>query len=143
LNSIALPALRCEGTEVTSVVHNIAVDCADPYALASFWSAVTGDPLGEDDHPGDPVAVITMANGVNLYFAQVPEPKAGKNRLHLCLRPSPPRDTEINRLLELGATWLHDRREPDGTGWAVLADPEGNEFCVLRSAEECAATSHP
>ncbi len=126
---------------VTSIVHNIAVDCADPYALASFWSAVTGNPLNPDDHPGDPVAVVAMDNGVNLYFAQVPEPKVGKNRLHLCLRPADTRDGEVARLLALGATLLHDRRNPDGTGWAVLADPEGNEFCVLRSAEEYAATS--
>jgi predicted enzyme related to lactoylglutathione lyase len=122
-------------------VHNIAVDCADPYALALFWSAVTGDPLAPDDQPGDPVASIAMANGVNLYFARVPEPKSGKNRLHLCLRPTEARDGEVTRLLSLGATLLDDRRNPDGTGWAVMADPEGNEFCVLRSAEQYAATS--
>ena len=125
---------------VTSIVHNIAVDCADPYALASFWSAVTGNPLNPDDHPGDPVAIVTMTNGVNLYFARVPEPKVGKNRLHLCLRPAESRDGEVARLFALGATLLYDRRNPDGTGWAVLADPEGNEFCVLRSAAEYAAT---
>ena len=82
-----------------------------------------------------------MDNGVNLYFAQVPEEKAGKNRLYLCLRPSTPRDGEVDRLLGVGATVLHDRRNLDGTGWAVLTDPEGNEFCVLRSADEYAATT--
>jgi predicted enzyme related to lactoylglutathione lyase len=126
---------------VTSTVYNIAIDCADAYRLASFWSAVTGRPLSEDDHPGDPVAVVELANGTQLYFAEVPEPKITKNRLHLCLRPDHGRDGEVERLLGLGATLVADRREPDGTGWAVLADPEGNEFCVLRSAAEHAATS--
>jgi predicted enzyme related to lactoylglutathione lyase len=64
-----------------------------------------------------------------------------KNRLHLCLQPDIPRDEEVERLLGLGATLFDDRRNPDGTGWAVLTDPEGNEFCVLRSAAERAATS--
>ncbi len=64
------------------------------------------------------------------------EPKTVKNRVHVCLRPDGPRDTEVERLLGIGATLVADRRRPDGTGWAVLADPEGNEFCVLRSAEE-------
>jgi predicted enzyme related to lactoylglutathione lyase len=64
-----------------------------------------------------------------------------KNRLHLCLQPDIPRDEEVERLLGLGATLADDRRNADGTGWAVLTDPEGNEFCVLRSAAERAATS--
>ncbi|KDN87655.1 glyoxalase [Kitasatospora cheerisanensis KCTC 2395] len=74
--------------------------------------------------------------GPVLYFNQVPEPKAVKNRVHLCLRPETARDGEVDRLLALGAVLVADRRNADGTGWAVLADPEGNEFCVLRSAAE-------
>jgi predicted enzyme related to lactoylglutathione lyase len=46
------------------------------------------------------------------------------------------RDVEVDRLLDMGATMVADRRKPDGRGWAVLADPEGNEFCVLRSDAE-------
>lgn len=57
--------------------------------------------------------------------------------MHLDLRP---RDDELARLLALGATTLDDRRNEDGTGWVVLADPEGNEFCILRSKAEVAAT---
>jgi hypothetical protein len=54
--------------------------------------------------------------------------------LHLDLRPAEgSRDTELARLLELGATEVDDRRLPDGRGWVVLADPEGNEFCILRA----------
>jgi hypothetical protein len=70
----------------------------------------------------------------------VPEPKKIKNRIHLGLRPETSRDQEVERLMGLGATFVSDHRNPDGTGWAVLADPEGNEFCVLRSESDRAAT---
>ena len=66
----------------------------------------------------------------------MPEPKTVKNRVHVCLEPDTRRDDEVERLLGLGATLVSDMRRPDGTGWAVLADPVGNEFCVLRSAAE-------
>ncbi|WP_163512961.1 VOC family protein [Fodinicola acaciae] len=121
---------------MTSTVFNVTFDCADPYALASFWSDVTGQPLGDDDHPGDPAAAIAMPAGFQLYFERVPEPKTVKNRVHVCLRPDDRRELEVDRLLALGATIVADRREENGAGWVVFADPEGNEFCVLRSAAE-------
>ena len=66
-----------------------------------------------------------------LLFIEVPEAKQVKNRVHFDLDPvEGSRDEELARLLELGATVVDDRRLPDGTGWVVLADPEGNEFCV-------------
>jgi hypothetical protein len=74
-------------------------------------------------------------SGLPLFFQRVPEPKTIKNRLHVCLRPAGPnglREAEVERLVGLGATLVADRREADGLGWVVLADPEGNEFCVLR-----------
>ncbi|MZD09581.1 VOC family protein [Streptomyces sp. SID5785] len=119
-----------------SVVQNVAIDCADPYALARFWSAVTGCPPDPEDGPDARETRVQLTEGPALYFNRVPEPKTGKNRVHLCLRPDTTRDAEVGRLLALGATLVADRRAPDGTGWAVLADPEGNEFCVLRSAGE-------
>jgi len=124
---------------VPSVVQNIAFDCADPYHLGLFWSAVTGHPLGDGDQPGDPEVIVEVPGGPTLFFNQVPEPKAVKNRVHVCLSPDTGRDVEVDRLLGLGATIVSDLRKPDGTGWAVLADPEGNEFCVLRGAAERAA----
>ncbi|NBH01849.1 VOC family protein [Amycolatopsis sp. SID8362] len=124
-----------------SSVLNVSVDCADPYRLCQFWSAVTGKPVPEEDQPGDDECGIHLDGGIDLLFQRVPEPKTVKNRLHVCLRPDVPRDEEVSRLLGLGATLVDDLRKPDGTGWAVLADPEGNEFCVLRSAAERAATS--
>ncbi|MFI5068835.1 MAG: VOC family protein [Streptosporangiales bacterium] len=63
-----------------------------------------------------------------------PPTKAGKNRGHLDLHAGPAGDGEIARLTGLGARFVADHREPDGTGWVVLADPEGNEFCVERGA---------
>ncbi|MFE3993801.1 VOC family protein [Streptomyces goshikiensis] len=69
----------------------------------------------------------------------MPEPKTVKNRIHLRLRPTTSREEEVERLSALGATLIADHREPDGAGRAVLADPEGNEFRVLRSESDHAA----
>ncbi|MFI6647207.1 VOC family protein [Streptomyces sp. NPDC050529] len=124
-----------------SVVQNIAIDCADAYALARFWSEVVGCPLHPEDEPGAVETEVMLPVGPLLHFNQVPEPKTIKNRVHLCLRPTTSREEEVDRLLGIGATLVTDRREPDGAGWAVLADPEGNEFCVLRSEAERAAMS--
>ncbi|WP_225805010.1 VOC family protein [Streptomyces sp. NK15101] len=124
-----------------SVVQNVAVDCVDAYELARFWSEALGCPLHPEGKPGDVETAVILPEGPQLYFNQVPEPKTIKNRIHLCLRPETSREEEVQRLLSLGATLVADRREPDGAGWAVLADPEGNEFCVLRSAAERAAMS--
>lgn len=119
---------------------NISVDCADPYRLAQFWSQVLDLPVGTEDTPEDDEVGIGIADGQELLFLRVPEAKTVKNRLHLCLRPLSGRDVEVERLLGLGATVVDDRRQADGTGWVVMGDLEGNEFCVLRSAEERAAT---
>ncbi|MEU4801649.1 VOC family protein [Actinosynnema sp. NPDC023587] len=126
---------------MSSLVHHITVDCLDPYALATFWSRVTGRPVSADDAPGDEEALVELPAGPSLLFIRVPGGKAVKNRVHLDLQPDSTRDDEVERLLGLGATQVDDQRRPDGTGWVVLADPEGNEFCVERSAAERAAGS--
>jgi len=69
----------------------------------------------------------------------VTEGKSAKNRLHVDLEPDTTRDGEMARLTALGAKLVDDRRLPDGRGWVVLADPEGNEFCIERSSGERAA----
>jgi hypothetical protein len=72
-----------------------------------------------------------------LLFIRVPEGKAGKNRVHLDVQPTErTRDQEVEWLLGLGARVFEDHRKPDGTGWVTMGDPEGNEFCVERSAAE-------
>ncbi|ARE73033.1 MULTISPECIES: VOC family protein [unclassified Streptomyces] len=121
---------------MVSVVQNVAIDCSDAYGLARFWSEATGCPLHPESRPGDRETQVMLPEGPLLYFNQVPEPKTVKNRIHLCLRPTTSREEEVERLLRLGATLVADRREPGGAGWAVLADPEGNEFCVLRSQSD-------
>ena len=120
-----------------AVVRTITIDCRDPYRLAQFWSRVFGTPMHPDDHPDDPEAIVNIGlEQPALLFIRVPEPKSVKNRMHLDLEPSQPRDNDVARLRELGATWVDDHRRPDGTGWVILADPEGNEFCVLMSGAE-------
>jgi predicted enzyme related to lactoylglutathione lyase len=126
---------------MVSVLQNVAIDCADAYELARFWSEVTGCPLHPEDKPGDHETEVMLPEGPVLYFNQVPEPKTIKNRLHLCLRPKTSREEEVERLLRIGASFFADHRQPDGSGWVILADPEGNEFCVLRSESDRAATS--
>lgn len=124
---------------MTSVVQNVAIDCANAYALAQFWSRVTDRPLHPDNKPGAHETEVILAEGPVLYFNQVPEPKTAKNRFHLCLRPETSRDQEVERLLGLGAAFVADHRNPDSTGWVILADPEDNQFCVLRSNSDRAA----
>lgn len=102
-----------------------------------FWSQV-GDFEEIPDNPneaGDPEGMLRSAHtGIELLFIPVPETKRVKNRMHLDLSPADgsTRDQEVDRLLSLGATMYADHRRADGSGFAVLADPEGNEFCVER-----------
>lgn len=81
--------------------------------------------------------IVDPSSGHRLLFIETGDAKQGKNRVHLDLAPTDrTRDQEIERVLGLGATEVADRRRSDGTGWMVLADPEGNEFCILRSDAE-------
>jgi hypothetical protein len=122
---------------MVSIIRNVAFDGPDAYPLATFWSGVVGHPIHPDCAPGDDEAVIEPPHGPRLFFQSVPESKTVKNRVHVCLEPAGhDREREIERLLALGATLFADHRRPDGSGWAVLQDPAGNEFCVTRSAAE-------
>lgn len=116
----------------------LTVDAADPRGLARFWEqALTTYEILEDpsDGPTDDEVVLLPADGrgPKILFIKVDDPKVAKNRLHLDLRPETDgdRDAEVARLEALGA-----RRADIGQGdvsWVVMADPEGNEFCVLRA----------
>ncbi|WP_433663858.1 VOC family protein [Nocardia sp. CA-128927] len=125
---------------MASKFTELAIDCADPNGLAQFWCSVLGyEVLDQDDetvsigsplvpegkdHPGPVPPTLT--------FALVPEGKTVKNRLHIDVNPTDrDQDEEVRRLLDLGARYA-DVGQGD-TSWVVLADPEGNEFCVLAS----------
>ncbi len=132
---------------MVSRLSHTTIDAADACAQALWWAEVLG--LAEDpanpNEPGDEEAFIRSPDGrTELLFIEVPEPKQVKNRMHLDLRPTDgTRDEEVARLLALGATQVGDFREADGTGWVTLADPEGNEFCILRSDDELARGPRP
>ncbi len=117
---------------MTSTVRNITFDCAppyEPYELAQFWSQVVGRPVADGATPDDDE--VAVAGAPRLLFVRVPEAKTDKNRVHVDLHPDQPCDAEVERLSALGAKVLDDLRRGDGDGWVVLADPAGNEFCVI------------
>jgi uncharacterized protein (TIGR03086 family) len=125
-------------------IKSITFDCTDPSRLAQFWSQLTGfieDP-DNSNAPDDSEALLLSPDPrLTLLFITVPEPKHVKNRVHLDLVPlDRRRDKEVERLVGLGARVVDDHRRPDGAGWVVLADPEGNEFCIERSDAERAPT---
>jgi hypothetical protein len=126
---------------MTVQLKQVTFDCVDPYALSVFWKAVTGweDYPGEPNVPEDEACYLGKPGSdlPGLFFQIVPEGKTVKNRLHLDVAPiDGTRNEEVARLLTLGATVVSDQRKSDGTGWVVMGDPEGNEFCVERSDAE-------
>ncbi|MFC7458215.1 VOC family protein [Brachybacterium sp. GCM10030267] len=130
---------------MSSFVSHTSVDCADAYALSGFWKQVLGyeDDPEDPREPGDEGCVIRdPESGHTVLFLEVPESKTVKNRMHFDLRPREgTRDAELERLRGIGAVEIADHRGKygPGSGWVVLADPEGNEFCILRSEAEVAA----
>ncbi|MFJ9828375.1 VOC family protein [Streptomyces sp. NPDC101160] len=125
---------------MSSLVRHMTIDCSDAYTLATFWAGVLDSKVSDEDNPGDPEALVESA-GAGLLFVRVPEKKSVKNRVHLDLQPQDrTRDEEVERVIALGASVVDDQRRPDGTGWVVMADPEGNEFCIERGKAERAAT---
>jgi hypothetical protein len=115
------------GSKFTELV----IDCADPERMAEFWSAVLDYKITEKDEDGVYIEG-SPESGPGLLFQIVPEGKSVKNRLHIDVSPvDRDQPEELERLLALGA-----RRIDIGQGdvsWVVLADPEGNEFCLLHT----------
>ena len=130
---------------MTSYISHTSVDCRNAYELSEWWKQVLGyvDVADDPNEPGHPECMIlSPETGHHVLFIEVPDVKQGKNRLHFDLRPTDgTRDQEVQRLLGIGATQVADQRDHygPGVGWVVMADPEGNEFCVLRSDAERAA----
>lgn len=129
---------------MTAYIAHTTVDCTNAYDLSEWWKPVLGyvDLDGDPNLPGHEECVIRdPATDHRLLFIEVPDAKSGKNRLHFDLRPrTGTRDEELEVLLAHGATIVDDLRGKygPGTAWVVLADPEGNEFCILRAESESA-----
>jgi hypothetical protein len=127
---------------MTSFISHTTIDCRNAYELSEWWKPVLGyaDMEGDPNEPGHEECMIRdPETGHQVLFIQVPDTKQVKNRIHFDLMPREgTRDQELARLLEHGATEVHDLRGQwgPGTGWVVLADPEGNEFCILRGPGE-------
>lgn len=115
----------------------ICVDCADPIALGRWWAELLGWRITaeEDDEVALEPPAGSKEDGASpdILFLKVPEPKTVKDRLHIDLRPDD-QAVEVARAEAMGATRIEigQRADPEAT-WVVLADPEGNEFCILRA----------
>ncbi|MFI6601668.1 VOC family protein [Nonomuraea sp. NPDC050536] len=115
----------------------VVVDCHDPRSQAEFWAQALAYKVNQRNpdefQVSDPGGV-----GGSLYFMKVPEPKVGKNRLHLDLVTSGSMKAEVSRLVEAGAQLVEVRQDPafldNPDTWTVMRDPEGNEFCVTSTS---------
>jgi len=120
------------------IVDWIAVDAHDPESLARFWAGAldykieydSNQDFENDGSEREVVIAPQTGHGPRLAFFEVTDEKTAKNRLHLDLRPGD-QNAEVNRLEQLGAQRVDIGQ--GGVTWVVLADPEGNEFCVLRA----------
>lgn len=108
-------------------VNEVVIDCLDPVALSKFWAAVLGV---EATVSHDDWAAVRDASGLSVGFQRVPEPKTGKNRVHL--------DVEVDHLvgatqrcIELGAAHVGPVVHEGDGAFQVMLDPEGNEYCLV------------
>lgn len=124
---------------MSSKFTELEIDCAGPKDLARFWCSVLGYEVQDEQDGFVAIGPPAGPEGVSrtgpvppvLTFARVPEGKAVKNRLHIDVNPvDREQDEEVRRLLDLGARPV-DVGQGDDVSWVCLADPEGNEFCVL------------
>ncbi len=114
-------------TDAHARVGAIMIDCHDPDTLMDFWSQIVGIQVAQR-YPGYIFATTLPDSHIRLAFQRVPEDKTVKNRLHLDLSHEDP-EALIAKVVHLGGSRLADH-ETNGFPWTVLADPEGNEFCV-------------
>ena len=120
--------------EPVGTVNGIVLDCADPEALARFWMALFAvdiDSVEED--PPRYIDLSTREGVPTIRFQRVPEPKVAKNRLHLDIEVED-LDIAIARVESLGGTGVRGKEQEFGWDYRVMADPEGNEFCLISQA---------
>ena len=118
---------------MASKLTELCIDCSDAEKLGTFWSQVLDYEMEGPDEDGIVVIKGAEDSGPTILFIKVPEPKTVKNRLHMDVNATDrSQEEEVERILALGATHA-DVGQGDDVSWVVLADPEGNEFCVLSS----------
>ena len=110
---------------MVSFIKSVTFDCAEPLVVAGFWAEALGSNVDEDSTPEKAWVEPAGWGGPSLWFQRVPERRVAKNRQHFDLRTVGDIPSEVRRLAGLGARALRD----DGD-LVVMADPEGNEFCV-------------
>jgi hypothetical protein len=131
---------------MSSYLSHGTIDCHNAYELSEWWKPVLGyvDIEGDPNLPGHEECMIRdPETGQKLLFIEVPDDRLPDKRIHLDIAPREgTRDDEVARLVAHGAVVVADRRDKygPGAGWVVLADPEGNQLCVLRNDIEKAAT---
>ncbi len=111
----------------TLEVSMVTFDCTDPETLAAWWAGALGGQVSVA--AAGEFVVVTVATGLRLGFQKVPDPTPGKNRVHLDLH-SQDKDRDAVRLIAAGAAELGRHTAGPDFGWVVLADPDGNVFCV-------------
>jgi predicted enzyme related to lactoylglutathione lyase len=113
----------------------LTIDCEEPDKLADFWCRALGYEVTYRSDEGETEREVTIESvdrkGWRILFLEVHDERKVKNRLHLDLRPDD-QEAEVARLEELGAKRIDIGQSPEVT-WVVMADPEGNEFCILRA----------
>lgn len=117
-------------TDIHARVGAVMIDCHDPDALIEFWGQIVGIEAAQN-YPGYIFGTKIPGNHIRLAFQKVPEDKTVKNRLHLDVSHPDP-EALIAKVESLGGSRLQDH-ETAGFHWTVLADPEGNEFCVTKA----------
>jgi Glyoxalase-like domain len=126
--------------------YSVVVDCKDVSAQSRWWAQVLDWRISYESarevvlvppHADRPRAVPVGEQGPGLIFVPVPEGKSTKNRLHIDLAPPADQnqEAEVRRLEALGARRVDIGQHRDNVSWVVMADPEGNEFCVLSSRD--------
>ena len=110
---------------MVSFIKSVTFDCHEPLRVAAFWAQALGSNVDEDSKPEKAWVEPAGWGGPSIWFQKVPEGKVAKNRQHFDLRAVGDIPTEMERLTALGARLVSSRN-----GQIVMADPEGNEFCL-------------
>ncbi len=134
-----VPATFAAMTDITLDLGSITIDSADAAGLASWWSATLGAPVEAYPESGFHILRADALHGLVLGFQQVGDPTPGKNKVHLDFTVAD-RPGTVAGLIDRGAARVSAPAD-DAVGWTVLADPDGNQFCVADRSDQGADAS--